>query len=95
MQPGRPKHLTADFGGNVSIPAREFAHRYPDNGSVESICLRCLLIVCSCRGVEQMMQEEAKHVCQPDAASTCSSSSEIMRARLMLRMRHPRGRRSS
>jgi hypothetical protein len=55
------------FEGNMNTPASNFAHRYPDNGRVESICLKCLLMVCSCRGVEQMMEEEAKHVCQPDA----------------------------
>jgi len=60
---------TADFEGDMQIAASGFAHRYPDNDRVESICLMCLLTVCSCRGVEQMMLEEAKHVCQPDAAS--------------------------
>jgi len=43
----------------MNIPASTFAHRYPNNGKVESICLKCLLTVCSCRGVEQMIQEEA------------------------------------
>jgi len=50
----------------MNTPAHAFAHRYPDNGNVESICLKCFLTVCRCRGAEQMIQEEAKHVCQPD-----------------------------
>jgi hypothetical protein len=52
----------------MKIPASGFAHRYPNNARVESICRKCLLTVCNCGEVEQMMQEEAKHVCQPDGA---------------------------
>ena len=66
------QYLAADVEGNMNIPASGFAHRYPKNGRVESICLKCLLTVCSCRGVEQMTQEEAKHVCQPDAVPPSS-----------------------
>ena len=60
------QYLTTDCEGNVNILASAFAHRYPDNGKVESICLKCLLTVSSCREVGQMIQEEAKHVCEPD-----------------------------
>jgi hypothetical protein len=52
----------------MNIPASTFAHRYPNNGKVESICLKCLLTVCSCRGVEQMIQEEVSIIAQRVAA---------------------------
>ena len=49
-----------------TLAASAFAHRYSDNGNVESICLTCLLTVCRCRDTEQMLKEEAKHACEPD-----------------------------
>jgi hypothetical protein len=62
-----PTTSHGDFGGFMKTGLeRAFAHRYSAGGNVESICLKCFLAACLCRGVEQMIQEEAKHICEPD-----------------------------
>ena len=46
--------------------AKQFAHRYTENGKVESICLVCLLTICRCRTSEEASLREAEHLCQPN-----------------------------
>jgi hypothetical protein len=49
-----------------SARQRTFAHRYTQTGKIESICLICFLTACRSQDEEEMLENEAKHVCQPD-----------------------------
>ena len=46
----------------------EFTHRHHDDGTIDSICLRCYLTVCSCPGASacSCASAERKHECNPD-----------------------------
>jgi hypothetical protein len=49
------------------MPLRTFAHRYTENDLIESICMTCFLTVAHSRDEQEMQQNEALHVCQPEA----------------------------
>jgi hypothetical protein len=49
-----------------SLKLHAFAHRYCDNGNVESICMECLVSVCRSLTIQRALNEEEKHVCEPD-----------------------------
>jgi hypothetical protein len=56
----------------ATIPATAFfAHRYCDDGTIESICMECFVAVSVRLSLKRVLQDEAKHICQgansPDA----------------------------
>jgi hypothetical protein len=50
-----------------------FAHRYTEDGKIESICLRCFLTVACSENEEEMVINEAEHICQLDVCPERSS----------------------
>jgi hypothetical protein len=49
-----------------SVKQKAFAHRYTQTGKIESICLICFLTACRSLDEEEMLENEAQHVCHPD-----------------------------
>jgi hypothetical protein len=43
-----------------------FRHRHNDNGSYDSICIRCFATVVSSMAEERLEEAEKKHVCNPE-----------------------------
>jgi hypothetical protein len=41
-----------------------FAYRYLDDGKVESICTRCLTVVCCSDSADDVMKAQAMHICE-------------------------------
>jgi hypothetical protein len=44
---------------------KTFAHRYTDNDEIESICLTCYVTFARSRDESEMLNNEARHECQP------------------------------
>ena len=42
-----------------------FAHRFIDDGSVESTCARCFAVVSSAASENDLVLKEMRHVCDP------------------------------
>jgi len=42
-----------------------FAHRFIDDGSVESTCARCFAVVASAASENDLVLKEERHVCDP------------------------------
>jgi hypothetical protein len=47
------------------MPLRTFAHRYTENDLIESICMTCFLTIAYSRDEQEMLQNEARHLCKP------------------------------
>ena len=70
--------MTAQSGGVIVLrevnslfrvnrdQAKQFVHRYTENGKVESICLACLLTIWRCRTSQGASLRETEHLCPPN-----------------------------
>lgn len=45
---------------------KTFAHRYTDDDQIESICMACYITIGRSKDEAEMLDNEAKHECQPD-----------------------------
>ena len=45
------------------VPAARYHHRYGPDGSIESICLYCFLVVASGKSTMELAAQEEKHEC--------------------------------
>jgi hypothetical protein len=50
-------------------PHRFFPHRYNADGTVDSICRQCFLIVAQDKNESALHKAEAEHVCAPTVPS--------------------------
>jgi hypothetical protein len=45
---------------------KAFAHRYTEDDLIESICMTCFLTAGHSKDEQEMLQNEAAHVCRPE-----------------------------
>ena len=48
------------------MASKTFAHRYNDDDLIESICMTCFLTISRSTDEQEMLYNEARHVCKPE-----------------------------
>ena len=60
------------------IQPRNFAHRYSEDGKIESICLFCFASIARALDTDEMLSNEGQHACEePSSLSEFTKLSRV------------------